>query len=92
VLTQIGADSLEEQGTDDATPEDQLAEGRSVLRAWVEDNDVAINPKYGIEFGTPEQVDTDLSYAVGDTAKGGLSAEPDSDYAAALPDHLVCLD
>jgi hypothetical protein len=92
VLTQIGASSLEDQGKANAAAEDQLAEGRNLLRAWVDDHDVEINPKYGIEFGTPEQVDTDLSYALGKTAKAGLNAEPDDAYTSGLPDHLVCLD
>ena len=92
VLTQIGASSLSDQGTDDASADDQLAEGRKLLSEWVADNDVEINPKYGIEFGTPEQVDTDLSYALGTTAKAGLSPEPEDSYTSALPDHLVCLD
>ena len=32
------------------------------------------------------------TYAVGDTAKGGLSAQADPDYTAGLSPHLVCLD
>jgi len=92
VLTQLGASSLSDQGNDAASADDQLAEGRNLLREWVADNDVEINPKYGIEFGTPEQVDTDLSYALGTTAKAGLSPEPEDSYTSALPDHLVCLD
>ena len=92
VLTVIGGEALAEDGNDDATDEDKLAAGEEVLDEWVADHDVEINPKYGLEYGTPTQVDTDLSYALGTTAKAGLQPEPDSDYADSLPAHLVCLD
>ena len=92
VLTQIGQIDLEDKGTAEATADDQLAAGRDLLRGWVADHDVEINPRYAIDFGTAEQVDTDLSYAVGSTAKNGLLPQADPDYTASLPDHLVCLD
>ncbi len=92
VLTQIGQLDLEDKGTDDATADDQLAAGQDLLRTWVADHDVEINPRYAIDFGTAEQVDTDLSYPVGSTAKNGLLPQADPDYTSALPDHLVCLD
>jgi hypothetical protein len=92
VLTQIGEISLKKQGTTDAATADQYAEGQKVLTAWVADHDVEVNPKYAIDFGTPEQVDTDLSYALGKTATDGALAKPDADYTSELPDNLVCLD
>jgi peptidyl-prolyl cis-trans isomerase SurA len=91
VLTQIGEDSLKGQGKTDATADEQYAEGQKLLAAWVTAHHVDINPKYAVEFGTANQVDTDLSVAVGKTAKAGLLAQPDSTYAASLPDALVCL-
>ena len=104
VLTQIGAQSLEEQGGAEATVADQLAEGRSLLDAWIKDHDVEVNPKYAVAVGGAEPVDTDLSFALGDTAKGGALGpadpqNPDADedelraaYVAGLPADLVCLD
>jgi len=92
VLTQIGEISLKDQGNDASTADDQLAEGHKLLDEWADDHDVDINPKYGLEFGTEGQVDTDVSYALETTAKGGLSAQPDEKYTASLPSHLVCLD
>jgi peptidyl-prolyl cis-trans isomerase SurA len=92
VLTQIGAVSLEDQGTTDATPDDQLAEGQKLLSTWAADNDVEVNPKYAVDLEAPGQVDTDLSFAVGSKAKEGLKAEPDPAYTSSLPGHLVCLD
>ena len=92
VLTQIGQAELEDQGKGDATAEDQLAAGQDRLRAWVADHDVEINPRYAAVLGSSEQVDTDLSYPVGDDAKGGLAAQVDAGYTKGLPAHLVCLD
>lgn len=92
VLTQIGEIELRNQGKDDATADEQLETGRTLLQTWLDDHDVEVNPKYGVELGTDGQVDTDLSYAVGDTAKGGLQAQADPGYTAGLPAHLVCLD
>jgi hypothetical protein len=92
VLTQIGEASLKKQGKASDSTDDQYAEGQKVLDAWMADHDVEVNPKYGIELGTSTQVDTDLSYALGKTAKAGLAKQPDADYTGALPGNFVCLD
>jgi peptidyl-prolyl cis-trans isomerase SurA len=92
VLTQIGEASLKKQGTTGASTDDQYAEGQKVLTAWIAGHDVEINPKYAVDFGTAEQVDTDLSYALSTSAKDGALPEPDPDYTSSLPDNLVCLD
>ena len=92
VLTQIGDISLTKQGTTNPTDDDRLAEGRKLLTAWVADHDVEINPKYAIELGTAGQVDTDLSFALGSTARAGMKTAPDATYTDSLPGYLVCLD
>jgi hypothetical protein len=89
VLTQIGATSLENQASD--STDDQYAEGQKVLDAWMADHDVEVNPKYGVELGSSGQVDTDLSYPLGKTAKAGLAKQPDAAYAGGLPGEFVCL-
>jgi hypothetical protein len=91
VLTQIGDLSLKKQGTTGST-DDQYAEGQKLLQGWFGDHDVDVNPRYSIQIGTGDQVDTDLSYALGTTAKAGLQAEPDTTYTDSLPGNLVCLD
>jgi len=54
---------------------------------------VTVNPKYSIDFGSKDNpADTDVSYALGDTAKGGLQATPGPEYTGALPADQVCLD
>jgi hypothetical protein len=92
VLNQIGEISLKKQGKADATDDDQLAEGRKILATWMKDHDVEVNPKYSLELGTDDPVDTDLSYAVGTSAKAGLASQADPTYTDALPGDLVCLD
>jgi hypothetical protein len=104
VLTTIGGIELGKQDNDSATDQDKYAAGMDVLNTWIADHDVVVNPKYSLELGTATEVDTDLSYALGKTAKAGQlgpanSNNPDpkldplrADYAAALPDHLVCLE
>jgi peptidyl-prolyl cis-trans isomerase SurA len=90
VLTQIGGIELETAGGSDATDEDKAAAGQQVLQDWVADHDVDINPKYSVDFGTAEQVDTDTSFALSRSATGGLAAQPDETYTESLPAHLVC--
>ena len=85
VLTQIGEISLEKQGTTDATTDDQLAEGQKVLKAWVADHDVEINPKYAIDLDTSGQVDTDLSYALGTSCLLYTSPSPRDGLLSRMP-------
>jgi len=92
VLTQIGKISLDDQGNENASEDDQYAEGQKLLDTWLTDHDVEVNPKYAVDVGTTGQVDTDLSVAVGSKAKDGLKAEPDAGYTGSLPGNLVCLD
>jgi len=92
VLTTIGAIELAKDGNSSATDEDKYAAGQDVLEKWIADHDVEVNPKYGLDVGSAAQVDTDLSYPLGKTARGGLSEKVDPAYAASLPDHLVCLE
>lgn len=92
VLTQVGDISLKKQGTTTATTDDQYAEGQKLLTKWMSDHDVQVNPKYSVDLSSNDPVDTDLSYALGKTAKAGLAAQPDPTYTDALPGNLVCLD
>ena len=91
VLTTIGGIELDEQGTSDASDEDKLAAGQDVLKKWIADHDVEVNPKYGIDVENSQQVDTDLSYAAGQTAQDGIATEAKPGYAGALPDSQVCM-
>jgi len=92
VLGQIGEISLNKQGKTDPSDDEKTAEGQKLLDGWIADHDVQVNPKYGIELGKADQVDTDLSYPLATAATGGLNATPDPAYTTSLPDQLVCLD
>jgi hypothetical protein len=92
VLVQVGEIELKKQGKDDATAQDQFAEGQKVAAEWADHHDVDINPKYSLEYGTDGPVDTSLSYAVGANAKDGAGAQPSAGYVGSLPSDFVCFD
>jgi hypothetical protein len=93
VLTQIGGLSLKKQGTANASADDQYKEGQKVLDKWLTDHNVQVNPKYSLDAASGAgATDTDVSVAVGATAKGGLQPTPSPDYTDALPSNQVCLD
>ena len=75
VLTQIGLLLLEEEGEVEPTVDFQQARGLDELAAWVEREGVTFDPRYRTELveGQPQPVDTDVSFALGDVAKAGLS-------------------
>ena len=88
-LIQIGGLSL---GSTEASDEEKFAEGQQLLQRWFADNDVRVNPKYGIDPTGSGQTDTNLSVAVSEIATGGLEEQPGPAYVDALSGHLVCLD
>ena len=88
ILTQIGGIELED--TPDATDDDKAAAGQQVLQEWIDGHDIEVNPKYSVDLGSSDQADTDTSYAVSDSATGGLLAEPDPAYTKGLSERLVC--
>lgn len=92
VLTQVGEKVLAEQGQGDPTLEEGLAAGQEELKAWLEDHDAEVDPRYGIELqeGQPVARDTDLSVPVGETAKSGTAEEMSPEYAASLPKTQAC--
>lgn len=83
----IGTKLLMEQGAAEPTSEQAAAKAQQVFTEWIDDNDVEIDPEYGVGFvdGVPVPTDTDVSFAAGDTAKLGGADNPDPDYAAGLP-------
>ena len=87
VLEQVGRIRLEEQGVSDPTLEQISQAGVDVFNVWPDANGVDIDPRYGLESrdGVLTPVDTNLSVAVSDTARSGLSEEPDAAYAQTLP-------
>ena len=92
MLTQIGEISLQDQGTTDATPDDQYAAGQKVLAAWVADHDVEVNPKYAVDRRRHRPGRHRPVLRGRATAKDGLKPEPDPGYPSSLPSHLRLLD
>ncbi|MBC9734596.1 hypothetical protein [Nocardioides marmotae] len=88
----VGRVLAEEQGLADPTEEQVAGLGNEALAAWIEDNDVEINPRYGVELrdGQPLDTDTETSVAVGEVASAAMAESPDPVYAAALPDSQRC--
>lgn len=81
---------IEEVGDED--PEAAAAAGHEAFAAWLDEQDVRIDPRYpvAIEDGAIARSDTSISFAVSDVAKAGQAAEPDQAAAAALPDSQRC--
>lgn len=76
----------------DADPEAAAAAGKEAFAAWLEEQDVRIDPRYPvtIEGGEVARTTNDVSLAVSDTAKQAASGEPDETYAAGLPSSQRC--
>jgi hypothetical protein len=88
----VGTQLLREQGTRRPTSEQAGQAGQEAFNAWLEENDVTIDPQFGVELrdGQAVPVDTSLSHAVGTTARNGDADTPDPEYAGSLPASLRC--
>lgn len=87
VETAVGA-SLGGGGGDKA----KLAAGQQAFQDWLADQDVRIDPLFGVSIdgGTSERADTSLSFALSDTATKADADQPDTEYAGALPENQRC--
>lgn len=92
ILDQVGRLVLADQGVADPTLEQVSQAGLDVFNQWPDANGIEIDPRFGIDVvdGVLTPVDTNTSVAVSDTAKAGLSSEPDPVFAASLPDNQRC--
>jgi len=66
--------------------------GQSIFDDWLAQHDVTFDPSLGVTLqkGNIARKDDSLSYAVGTAAKNGGAANPDHQYAAALPSGHRC--
>lgn len=87
IVSQIGKIVLADEGVIDATAEQTSQAGIDVFNQWPDANGIEIDPRYGLKSvdGVLTPVDTNTSVAVGETAKAGLSTEPDPTFATSLP-------
>ncbi len=92
IVDQVGRIELEEAGVADATAEQATQAGIDVFNQWPDAHGVEVDPRYGLDTvdGVLTPVDTNTSVAVGETAKAGLSTEPDPAFAETLPAHHRC--
>ena len=81
---------IEQVGDDD--PDAAAAAGHKEFAAWLDDQDVRIDPRYAvsIEDGTVGPDDPAISYAVSDTAKAAIATDADPTAGAALPESQRC--
>ena len=88
----VGAKVLAAQGTAGASSQSAAKAGQAAFAKWFDQNDVTIDPQFGISIkdGQTVKTDTSISYPVGDNAKQGEAATPDQSYAASLPDAHRC--
>ena len=92
IVSQVGEIVLAEDGVTDATAEQASQAGIDVFNQWPTTHDLEIDPRYGLRSvdGVLSPVDTSTSVAVGDTAKAGMSTEPDPAFAETLPANHRC--
>jgi hypothetical protein len=83
----VGEQLLREQGTRRPAPSDATAAGQQAFGKWLAEQDIQIDPQFGVEIkdGQAVPTDTSLSYAAGTTARKGGADTPDQAYAASLP-------
>lgn len=88
----VGEQVLRDQGVRKAQASDALAAGQQAFSQWLDDQDVSIDPQFGVEIKNAQAVptDTSVSYALGDTATKANADSPDQAYAGSLPDSHRC--
>ncbi len=87
IVNQIGEIVLADRGVTEPTTDEVTQAGVDVFNQWPDANGIEIDPRYGLESvdGVLTPIDTNTSVAVGETAKAGLSTEPDPAFARTLP-------
>jgi peptidyl-prolyl cis-trans isomerase SurA len=70
----------------------QAAAGQQAFQDWLADQDIRIDPRFGvsIDSGAAQPSDTSLSFALSDTSTKADADQPDTEYAGALPDNQRC--
>lgn len=66
--------------------------GEKAFLSWLAEQDIDLDPRFGVSIdkGTTAAADTSLSYALGDTSTQANADQPDTAYAALLPDSQRC--
>lgn len=76
----------------DAGAQAQAAAGQKAFQEWLADNDIAMDPRFGvtIDSGAATPADTSLSFPAGEIAGLADAEQPDADFAAGLPETQRC--
>lgn len=92
VVQAIGDQQLRAEGAPAPTSDEAAAAGRKVFDAWLAENDVEIDPQFGVEIkdGQVVTTDTSVSVAVGEAAKNGQAETPDDQYSRSLASSHRC--
>lgn len=92
VQLSVGELLLAQEGVAEPGPTESGERGVQAFQEWLDDNDVTLNPEYGVNVddGAINTDDGSVSFAVSDVALDGLAEEPDPAYAASLPDNQRC--
>lgn len=90
VLEAVGEAALVAEGDPAPGPEESVERGNQALAEF--DVDVAIDPRYGVDYeaGTLPVVSTDTSLAVTAQSVAAAAEQPDPGYAASLPASQRC--
>jgi peptidyl-prolyl cis-trans isomerase SurA len=70
----------------------QVAAGQKAFQKWLDDQDIRLDPRFGVSIadGEVKPVDTSVSYPLGATAKSADADQPDTTYAGGLPETQRC--
>jgi peptidyl-prolyl cis-trans isomerase SurA len=70
----------------------EAAAGQKAFQGWLADQDIRIDPRFGVSIadGTSARTDSSLSFATSDIATKADADQPDTDYAGGLPDSQRC--
>lgn len=91
ILIQAGRQSLEEQGKQQVTDDEALAEGQRLRGQFVQSLDVEVDPRYGsFDQGRLQADGSDLSVATSDAARQAALTQPSATYLAGLPASQKC--
>lgn len=68
------------------------AAGQQAFQHWLADQDIRIDPRFGVSIsdGASRLTDTSLSFGLSDTSTKADADQPDTEYAGGLPDNQRC--
>lgn len=91
ILTEIGRQSLADQGQNEVPDDQAIAEGQRLRGEFVGTIEIEVDPRYGtFAEGTFETGGSALSVPASDDGLAGAKADPGTGFVAALPASQRC--